>query len=180
MIQDLKQLHFYLDIENAYYKVGRWAAIAVFKQYLWNGWTDLENRFYKIKRPHRGTHGRSLIPFGLMTSSHKQKKTFFCPSVTLVLGYSSVISLKDLGRKISGLLTPTVSFSYFFKFWLETGEFEEKVKKEVFWMGKNRQTWLFLCHAHRSPWRFLRVLLFFPVRRHVSDVPFYRDELCRS
>ena len=61
-----------------------------------------------------------------------------------MLGYSSFISLEDLGRKISGLLTPKEEFSYFFKFRLETGEFEEKVKKEVFWMGKNRQTWLFL------------------------------------
>ena len=33
--------------------------------------------FRQKKRPHRGTHGRSLIPFGLMTSSHEQKRTLF-------------------------------------------------------------------------------------------------------
>ena len=32
---------------------------------------------------------------------------------------------------------------------------------------------------HNDHWRFLRVLLFFPDRRHVSDVPFHTDELCR-
>ena len=94
--------------------------IAVFKQYLWNGWTDLENLFDKKKRWHRGTHGRSLIPFRFMTSSHEQKTTlfFFCPSVTLVLGYSSFISLEDLGCKISGLLTP---FKHFLIFWISAG-----------------------------------------------------------
>ena len=61
-----------------------------------------------------------------------------------------------------GFADTIYSLFYFFEFRLETGEFEEKVKKEVFWMGKNRQIWLFLCHAHRSPCRFLRrVLLFF-------------------
>ena len=84
-----------------------------------------------------------------MTSSHERKRTlfFFCPSVILFLWYSSFISLEDIGRKISGLLTPIVWTSFCFEFWLETGEFEEKVKKEVFWMGKNRQIFLFLYHV---------------------------------
>ena len=66
-----------------------------------------------------------------MTSSHERKRTlfFFCPSVILFLGYSSFISLEDIGRKISGLLTPIVWTSFCFEFWLETGEFEEKVKR---------------------------------------------------
>jgi hypothetical protein len=49
-------------------------------------------------------------------------------------------------------LLTQIEWTYFgFEFWLETGDFEEKVKKEVFWMGKNRQTWLFLLVTHRSP-----------------------------
>ena len=107
------------------FKVGRWAELAVFKQYLWNGWTDSENRFDKKERPHRGTHGRSLILFGVMTSSHEQKRTmfFFCPSVTFFLGYSSFISLVDHGRETSGLLTPIEWRSFFSEFRLEMGEF---------------------------------------------------------
>ena len=75
-----------------------------------------------------------------MTSLHEQKRTlfFFGPSVTLFLGYSSFISLEDIGRKISGLLT-IIEWTYFcFEFWLETGEFEEKVKKEVFLDGQKQ------------------------------------------
>ena len=137
--------------------------IAVFKQYLWNGWTDLENRFYKKKTIHIGEHTGEVWFHSVWWRHHTSKKGrcfFICPSVTLFLGYSSFISLEDIGRKISGLLTKNGLFGYFLEFWLEMGEFEKKVKKEVFWMGKNRQTWLFLLHAHRSPWRFLRVLLF--------------------
>ena len=170
-------------LKMPFYKVGRWAELTVFKQYLWNGWTDLKNRLAKKDRPHRGTNGRSLILFGSMTSSHEQKRTlFFCPSVTLFLGYSSFISLEDIGRKISGLLTP-IEWTYFcLEFWLETGEFEEKVKKEVFWMGKNRQIFLFLYHASPTglPDDFSGFYYFFSVRRHVSEVPFFTDEHCRT
>ena len=94
--------------------------IAVFKQYLWNGWTDLENLFDKKKRWHRGTHGRSLIPFRFMTSSHEQKTTLF---FYLSVRHARVrvfffISLENLGCKISGLLTP---FKHFFIFWISAG-----------------------------------------------------------
>ena len=59
------------------------------------------NRFRKSflqkKRPHRGTHGRSLIPFGLMTSSHEQKRTlFFYLSVRHAL--FRVLFLHQFGR----------------------------------------------------------------------------------
>jgi hypothetical protein len=44
--------------------------------------------------------------------------------------------LEDIGRKISGLLT-IIEWTYFcFEFWLETGEFEEKVKKRFFGWAK--------------------------------------------
>ena len=88
--------------------------------------------------------GRSLISFGSMTSSHERKRTLFFLSVRhslfRVLFPSSV--WKTLGAKYRVLLTLIEWTSFCFEFWLETGEFEEKVKKEVFWMGKNRQTWL--------------------------------------
>ena len=46
--------------------------------------------------------------------------------------------MEDIGRKISGLLT-LIEWTYFcFEFWLETGEFEEKVKKEVFLDGQKQ------------------------------------------
>ena len=61
--------------ENAFYKGCYWAVIAVFKQYLWNIFSS------EKKRWHRGIHGQSLNPFGLMSSSHKQKTTFFGPLV---------------------------------------------------------------------------------------------------
>ena len=82
-----------------------------------------------------------------MTSSHEQKRTmfFFCPSVTVFLGYSSFISLVDHGREISGLLTPIDRRSFFSEFRLEMGEFEEKVKKEVFWMAKKRANFAIFC-----------------------------------
>ena len=40
----------------------------------------------------------------------------------------------------------------FLFFWISAGNGRiwRKSRKEVFWMGKNRQTWLFLLHAHRS------------------------------
>ena len=44
---------------------------------------------------------------------------------------------------------------FFFIFWnFDSGEFREKGEKDVFWKREKRQTWLFLFHAHRSPWRF--------------------------
>ena len=143
------------------------------------------NRFRKSfrqkKRPQRGTHGRSLIPFGLMTSSHEQKRTlFFCPSVTLFLGYYSFISLEDHGCKISGLLTPKGSFCYFFESRLETGEFEEKVKKRYFGWAKTGKHGYFCCTPTGLPADFSGFYYFFPVRRHVSDVPSLTGELCRS
>ena len=62
-----------------------------------------------------------------MTSSHEQKRRcYFCPSCK---GYFSFIDLRDLGCKISGLLTPFGHFFSFFEFRLETGEFEENWKK---------------------------------------------------
>ena len=78
-------------------KLERWAELTVFKQYLWNGWTDLKNRLAKKERPHRGTHGRSLISFGSMTSSHEQKRTlFFYLSVRHAL--FRVLFLHQFGR----------------------------------------------------------------------------------
>ena len=99
-----------------------------------------------------------------------------------MLGYSSFISLEDLGRKISGLLTPNKCiFLFFFEFWLETGEFEEKVIKEVFWMGKKRANMaIFVPRPQVSLTISHGSIIFFPIRRHVSDVPFLIDELCRS
>ena len=105
---------------------------------------------------------------------------FFCPSVTIFLGYSSFISLVEHGREISGLLTPIEWRSFFSEFWLEMGEFEEKVKKEVFWMGKKTQNFYFCPGPHGLPDDFSGFYYFFPVRRHVSDVPFLTDEHCRS
>ena len=137
--------------------------------------------FRQKKRPHRETHGRSLIPFGLMTSSHEQKgRCFFCPSVTL---FFRVLFFYQFGRpwvQNIGFVDTLNRLFYFFKFQLETGEFEEKVKKEVFWMGKNRQTWLFCVTPTGLPDDFSGFYYFFPHWRHVSDVPFFTDELCRS
>ena len=124
-----------------------------------------------------------MISFGSMTSSHERKRKlfFFCPSVTLFLGYSSFVSLEDIGRKISGLLT-LIEWTYFcFEFWLETGEFEEKVKKEVFWDGQKQANMaIFVGDPQVSPTISQGSIIFFPVRRYVSDVPFFTDELCRS
>ena len=90
-----------------------------------------------------------------------------------MLGYSSFISLEDIGRKISGLLTPKESFSYFFEFRLETGEFKEKVKTEVFGWAKTGKHGYFCTTPTGLPDDFSGFYYFFPVRRHVSDVPFF-------
>ena len=145
------------------------------------------NRFRKSfrqkkKRPHRGTHGRSLIPFGLMTSSHEQKRTlfFFCPSVTLVLGYYSFISLEDYGCKISGLLTPSTHFFIFLNLGLKRENLEKKWKKRFFGWAKTGKHGYFCVTPTGLPDDFSGFYYFFPHRRHVSDVPFFTDELCRS
>ena len=123
----------------SYYKVGRWAAIAFSKQYLWNGWTDLENRFYK-KNAHIGEHTGEVWFHSVWWRHHTSKKgrCFFCPSVTLVLGYSSFISLENFGRKISGLLTPIDSFSYVFEFLAGNGRIWRKSGKRGFLDGQKQ------------------------------------------
>ena len=144
------------------------------------------NRFGKSfrqkKRWHRGTHRWSLIPFRFMTSSHEQKTTlfFFCPSVTLVLGYSSFISLEDLGCKISGLLTPFKHFFIFLNFGWKRENLKKKWKKRFFGWAKTGKHGYFWVTPTGLPDDFSGFYYFFPDRRHVSDVPFLTDELCRS
>ena len=53
---------------------------------------------------------------------------------------------EDLGCKISGLLT----FFYFCKFRLETGEFEEKMEKEVFGWAKTAKHGYFVSRPQAS------------------------------
>ena len=103
-----------------------------------------------------------VVTFGKMTSSHQQKTAFLFLSVRR--GEFRVLPVDQLaqsGVQNIGFVHTSGLFFHFFEFRLETGEFKEKVKKNVFWKREKRQTWLFLLVAHRSPWRFLRVLLFF-------------------
>ena len=160
------QTKFYLGIENAYYKVGQWAVMTGFSRFLWNTSTDFKNCFIKKNFDTNKTQTGRVVTFGKMTSSHQQKKTLFFLSVRRgEFRILPVDQLAQTGVQNIGFVHTSRRFFYYFEFRLETGEFKEKVKKDVFWKGKNRQTWLFLLHAHRSPWRFLRVLLFFSLQK---------------
>ena len=81
-----------------------------------------------------------------------------------------------------GLLTPFGNL--FFRISTENGIIWRKGKKVVFWMGKNRQTWLFLLHASSQVSDdFSGCYCFFPDTidiRHVGDVSFFSDEMCTS
>ena len=122
-----------------------------------------------------------LIPFlDVITRANNDVVFFFGPSVTLVLWYYFFISLGDLGCKISGLLTPKGAFYYFLEFRLETGEFVEKVKKEVFGWAKTGKHGYFCVPPTGLPDNFSGFYYFFPDRRHVSDVPFFSDKVYTS
>ena len=94
-----------------------------------------------------------------MTSSHEQKTACFVPSVTSLL---RVLFFHRFGRSwVQNIGFADTFWTLFFWISAGNGRIWRKSKKEIFWVDKNKQTWLFLLHAHRSLWRFLRVLLFF-------------------
>ena len=148
--------------ENAFYKVGRWAMIAVFKQYLWEGWTDLENRFDKNKRPHRGTHGRSSgdsIRFDDVRASSSQG--------TLL---SSV--WKTLGAKYRVcMLTPKQAFCYFLNFRWKRENLKRKWKKRFF-LDEQKQAnmAIFVAHPQVSLAISQASIIFFRLECLISNV----------
>ena len=106
----------------------------------------------------------------------KNDFVFFYLSGGVNLGYFPSISWHN--QNIGFVHTSRRFFSFFLNCDLKRENFQKKWKN-FFLEARKRQAWLFLLHAHRSPWRFLRVLIIFCVRKHVSDVPFLTDELCR-
>ena len=156
--------------------------IAVFKPYLYNGWTDLENLFDN-KNVDIGEHTSEVWSHSVSWHHHTSKKRrcfFICPSVTLVLGYSSFISLEDLGCKISGLLTPFWHFFIFLNFGWKRKNLKKKWKKRFFGWAKTGKHGYFCITPTGLPDDFSGFYYLFPDRRHVSDVPFLSDEVCTS
>ena len=103
------------------------------------------NRFEKSFRQKRtSTKGNTRAKFDSIRFEwrhHMSKKGrcfFICPSITLFLRYSSFISLEDLGRKISGLLTPNDLLSYFFWISAENGRIWRKSEKRGFLDGQKQ------------------------------------------
>ena len=139
---------------------------------------DLENHFDK-KNTHEGTHGRSLIPFGLMTSSHEQKRTLFFLSVCHAL--FRVLFFRQFGRHWAqniGFVDTKRGIFLFFLILAGNGRIWRKSEKKGFLDGQKPGEHGYFCATSTGlPGDFSGFYHFFPVRRHVSDVP---DELCRS
>ena len=132
-----------------------------FSRFLWNASTDLKKIFIKKNFDTNKTQMGLVVTFGKMTSSHQQKTTFF---LSVRLGEFRVLPVDQLaqsGVQNIGFVHTSRRFFHFFEFQLETGEFREKVKKTFFGNVKKGKHGYFGSTPARSPWRFLRVLLFF-------------------
>ena len=145
------------------------------------------NRFKKSfpqkKRSHRGTHGRSLISFGLMTSSHEQKRTmFFYLSVRHAL--FRVLFLHQFGRhwaqNIGFVDTNRMNVIFVLNFGWKRENLKKKWKKRFFGWAKTGKYFYFCTTPTGLPDDFSGFYYFFSVRRHVSEVPFFTDEHCRT
>ena len=120
---------------------------------------------------------QSLITFGsndVITRAKKDVFFFVRPSHSLFSStLPSSVWMRSLGAEISGCELTLIEWTSFcFEFWLETGEFEEKVKKEVFLDGQKQANMaIFVGDPQVSPTISQRDY-FFPVRRHVSGCAF--------
>ena len=154
-----------------------------FCRFLWNASTDLKKCFIKKNFDTNKTQMGRVVTFGKMTSSHQQKTTsFFCPSDWVNLGYfPSIMQLAQYGMQNTGFVyTFRRFFIFVFEFRLETGEFREKGKTDVFWKREKDKHGYFCSTPTGLSGDFSGFYYFFPVRRHVSNMPFLTDELCRS
>ena len=100
------------------------------------------NRFEKSLRQKRtstlGNTRRSLISFGLMTSSHEQKRTLFF-YLSVRHAHFKVLFFHQFGRPWAqniGLLTPTIYFLIFLNFGWKRENLKKKWKKRFFGWAK--------------------------------------------
>ena len=76
--------------------------------------------------------------------------------------------------------TNRIIFLFFLNFGWKRENLKKKWKKRFFGWAKTGKHGYFCATPTGLPDVFSGFYYFFPVRRHVSDVPFFTDELCRS
>ena len=156
--------------------------MAGFSRFLRNASTDFKSCFIQKNFDTNETHGWRLVTFGKMTSSHQQKTTLFF-YLSVRRGKFRVLPVGQVAQ--SGVLnigvvnTSRRSFFTFLNFDLKRENSKKKCKKTFFGRVKTGKHGYFCCTTTGLSDDFSWFYYISPDRRHVTDVPFLCDELCR-